>query len=538
MGGTSSCLPTVFNSKTHRLHRRRFFNKKKIEQTESTLPKNVNNSHKNTIDLNLASEDELLLVPGINRSIAQNIIEYRRVHQQIKHIDELLLITEINRDLFERIRSDVSVGNGSQMNNTETKSEIININRATYEELCSIPHLNPTLVQRILHQRKRKGSFRFIEDLLQIKGIDYIILANIRSYITIDSHPLSSAISETSVFHHSTTNTEYPTLNKNNNNNNDQHVLSDTLSLASLLLETLPPELQTILLSSPPQRPSPVTKNKQTFIRFASWNLQQLTNDKVQNPGVKEVICRILLENNFSIIGIQEIGHKEALGYIVEELNNPTIPLIKDWPNRYQGKWRYSISEVAGRMFQSNEYLGFLYDESIGIELKKSSLLPFKNYFTRSPFINIFRIFDKYEFVFVNIHLKARRLDENENERTKDEALSLSILAEAMSDTVEQKNIIIFGDFNLAPHAAEFEALVQRHYSYVIQKNTNISLKVPQGSTCVDNIWLSAEAKQLSTDNLGVIRDNLTSMWIPAGWTWGGLVSDHCPIWIEFDLSS
>lgn len=79
-------------------------------------------------------------------------------------------------------------------------------------------------------------------------------------------------------------------------------------------------------------------------------------------------------------------------------------------------------------------------------------------------------------------------------------------------------------------------------------------MKTPQGSTCVDNIWLSAEAKLLSTgrhsislfnhlfienhsDNVGVIRDNLTSMWIPAGWTWGGLVSDHCPIWNEFNLS-
>jgi hypothetical protein len=87
-------------------------------------------------------------------------------------------------------------------------------------------------------------------------------------------------------------------------------------------------------------------------------------------------------------------------------------------------------------MFQGSEYLGFIYDELIGIELKKSSLLPFKNHFTRSPFISIFRIYDKYEFVFVNVHLKARRLDENENERTKDEALSLSILAEAMNDTV------------------------------------------------------------------------------------------------------
>ena len=101
----------------------------------------------------------------------------------------------------------------------------------------------------------------------------------------------------------------------------------------------------------------------------------------------------------------------------------------------------------------------------------------------------------------------------------------------------EQKNIVIFGDFNLAPTATEFQALVERNYSYVIQENTNISLKTPQGSTCIDNIWISAEAKALSTDNAGVIRDNLTSMWIPAGWTWGGLVSDHCPIYTEFNLS-
>lgn len=89
----------------------------------------------------------------------------------------------------------------------------------------------------------------------------------------------------------------------------------------------------------------------------------------------------------------------------------------------------------------------------------------------------------------------------------------------------------------------------------MIQDNTNISLKTPQGSNCIDNIWLSADAKALATGKIsfcvsalnlivsavliehsGVIRDNLTNVWIPAGWTWGGLVSDHCPIWIEFDL--
>jgi hypothetical protein len=59
-----------------------------------------------------------------------------------------------------------------------------------------------------------------------------------------------------------------------------------------------------------------------------------------------------LFSCSFSLIGIQEIGNKEALGYIIEELNNPTLPLIKDWPNHHNGKWKYTISEVSGRMFQ------------------------------------------------------------------------------------------------------------------------------------------------------------------------------------------
>ncbi|CAF4426590.1 unnamed protein product, partial [Adineta steineri] len=36
----------------------------------------------------------------------------------------------------------------------------------------------------------------------------------------------------------------------------------------------------------------------------------------------------------------------------VEEFNNATIPLIKNWPNRQNGTWNYTISEAAGRMFQ------------------------------------------------------------------------------------------------------------------------------------------------------------------------------------------
>jgi hypothetical protein len=59
--------------------------------------------------------------------------------------------------------------------------------------------------------------------------------------------------------------------------------------------------------------------------------------------------------------------------------------------------------------------------------------------------------------------------------------------------------VIILGDFNLLPTAAEFDALRQRNYSCSINEPTNISLKMPKGSTCVDNMWLSTAAKSLAT---------------------------------------
>jgi DNA uptake protein ComE-like DNA-binding protein len=285
MGSTNSCFPSSFDP-LHTLRRR---TKIKHDQTGLTIPKYINNN--NTINLNDVSEDELLMLPGINRQIAQNILQYRQLNHGFKQIDELLLINGINHDLFQRIHSDICINSSSSSQYlSNNKQELLNLNLATYDQLCLINGLTSILATRIIQRRERKGPYRFVEDLLKIKGIDYIVLANIRSYITVDYHQIPLSISESSIVEQSINNL-YPTLNKNNNNN------TDSLSLASLLLETLPPELQTILLSSPPQRPSPISKPKQTYFRFVSWNLQQLTNDKVQNSGVREVICRIILEN-------------------------------------------------------------------------------------------------------------------------------------------------------------------------------------------------------------------------------------------------
>lgn len=41
------------------------------------------------------------------------------------------------------------------------------------------------------------------------------------------------------------------------------------------------------------------SRNGEGAARIASWNLHRFTQDKATNMGVKEVICRTILENGF-----------------------------------------------------------------------------------------------------------------------------------------------------------------------------------------------------------------------------------------------
>ena len=45
----------------------------------------------------------------------------------------------------------------------------ININRATYEELLTVPGFGPTTAARIIHARQTNGPFRSLDDLHRIK---------------------------------------------------------------------------------------------------------------------------------------------------------------------------------------------------------------------------------------------------------------------------------------------------------------------------------------------------------------------------------
>lgn len=63
---------------------------------------------------------------------------------------------------------------------------VVNINRASVEELVQLPHIGPALAERIVAYREQHGPFRSLEAIKQVKGIGERTFAKIRPYLTID----------------------------------------------------------------------------------------------------------------------------------------------------------------------------------------------------------------------------------------------------------------------------------------------------------------------------------------------------------------
>jgi competence protein ComEA len=67
------------------------------------------------------------------------------------------------------------------------KSQKININTATQEELESLPMIGPVLAQQIIDYRTANGPFKKIEDIVDVPGIGAKTFEAIRDLITVSS---------------------------------------------------------------------------------------------------------------------------------------------------------------------------------------------------------------------------------------------------------------------------------------------------------------------------------------------------------------
>lgn len=77
---------------------------------------------------------------------------------------------------------------------TVVERRLLNVNKATQEELEALPGIGPTIAQRIIEWRETKGPFQSVDDLLQVSGIGPARLAAIRDLITVSDEPVRTLV--------------------------------------------------------------------------------------------------------------------------------------------------------------------------------------------------------------------------------------------------------------------------------------------------------------------------------------------------------
>ena len=84
-------------------------NKNDINTEEMILEDESENNKQATININTASIEELIKLPGIGEATATKIVEYRKQNGKFKTIEELKNVAGIGNNKFETIKDKIRV---------------------------------------------------------------------------------------------------------------------------------------------------------------------------------------------------------------------------------------------------------------------------------------------------------------------------------------------------------------------------------------------------------------------------------------------
>uniref|UniRef100_A0A3Q2PTE4 Endonuclease/exonuclease/phosphatase family domain-containing protein 1 n=1 Tax=Fundulus heteroclitus TaxID=8078 RepID=A0A3Q2PTE4_FUNHE len=445
------------------------------------------------LNINTATEEELMTLPGVNRTVAQNIVEYRDCIGGFKKVEDLALVSGIGATKLEAIKLEICVSsrtNSSQHSPSSLRKDLdhppctgININTATAAQLMSLRGLTEKIVKNIIAYRAEHGPFRSIEDLVRVQQINSSLLDKIRFQVYVER-------------------SRAPSTNTNGGltSTTKSQPSPTSFSLKSEELD-LPPGGPAQIISVRANVEPPLgLRDGKPVVRLATWSLQGCSCEKANNPGVREVVCMTLLENDIKILAVQDLLDREALD-----------------------KVRFS---------------GFLWDSSSAIDLKDAVVLDHSvangngNHAHPQLYLAHFLV-GSVELTVVSVHMQSTTSagESSSKNHHSDEDKGQHLYPSIQETLKGQSELVVLGDFGSSPQSSEFDILRKEKFFALVPSTqfTNISTRCPQGTLCLDNIWISRSLKKIYS-----VREGLTNPWIPDNWSWGGVASDHCPVVAEF----
>ncbi|EFA04215.1 endonuclease/exonuclease/phosphatase family domain-containing protein 1 [Tribolium castaneum] len=532
--GQNSSLPKPGRRKSLRSFQRKSHNHANLSHT-FTL--NDNHDKVELLNINQASEEELMTLPGVSRETARSIVEHRKAIGRFRKVEDLALVRGIGADKLELLRPEICVSSRRNLSCASSRAQsydslrsadsrltvksnrLVNVNKASVFELQCVHGITQEIAAAIVHYRDKKGPFKQVEDLLKIKSIDRIRLDNISRFLTVENSDLEDTDVEnprssilTNGFHHS--------VNEKKITNGGPLKLPVLNGLSSSSLFDI-----FELLSAYSPRPTGqeifnFTRKGEPAIRIGVWNLHEFTFEKANNPGVREVVCRTILENGLSILAVQEVVNVTAMKLICDELNKPRLRRVNEWKDKNHN-WNFCMLDVDGSQ------LGFIYDSDgvIDIELISLNQGPQETSDDCEVLIASFKVGD-LDLQLVNMKL---------NKKAK-----LDVLQEKIKDLISEEDmLLLFVDFSAIPNITDdWLTIGGLQAAFPSSMNTSyLRSKLGLKPQHISNILCNNKIQGQVTGINGVVQQGLTHLAIPNGWNWGGPASPFCPVWMELFLN-
>ncbi|XP_047544957.1 endonuclease/exonuclease/phosphatase family domain-containing protein 1-like [Vanessa atalanta] len=556
-GANMGQSPSSVRSKSSRRSFRNFMRRSKLNKSSlsHTFSLPPSEEYPELMNVNTATEEQLMTLPGVSRQVAREIVRHRQMIGRFKRVDDLALVSGIGAEKLELLRPEICTNTRRQISRassctysldsirSSSENKLCSINSSSVFQLQCVPGLNQEIAANIVDYRTKKGPFKSLDDLIKVRGMDIVRLSTIKQHLSLELRK-SESVQHLTNGH--VNGWRDPSLNESVLSSEPKTPKSPhrkSLSMPSKIAITLPNGFATApvndildLLSAYSHRPivEEVFTHERDGVRccrLASWNLHQLGVEKITNPGVREVICRTILEYKLSVIAIQDVLEERALQTICDELNSPALRRVREWRCNSH-TWQYCCSKKF-----NGKNLGFIYERSnkhIIVEevgLDQVHLLTEENVRRMVEELTAFRseqlVISPQAFlicdrpvVIVNVQCKDRLSEED--------GVRLSEIADlALASKLQ---LAFFGEFvrwdNLRSLQNCESLLDQAIVTSVDATQTGQSVILCPGTI----------EKSCFNGHSGVIRCGLCHLAIPRGWSWGGPASPFCPIWVELKV--
>ncbi len=138
-----------------------------------------------TIDPNRADPVELARLPGVGPALAERIVTDREANGPFRRLADLERIAGIGPATLGRMEALLDLSDPPDRGTgLEAGDSRLDLNRAAAADLERLPGIGPAMAQRILEARGARGSFRRLEELLEVPGIGPATLERLRPLVT------------------------------------------------------------------------------------------------------------------------------------------------------------------------------------------------------------------------------------------------------------------------------------------------------------------------------------------------------------------